>query len=154
MLGLAGSVTALLAGAAIAGSDTRPAGIRFAADSPAVRVAQQIARAHWDVDPCRGRIAISWTPRERHVNAISTWSTRSRDPYGHPAANRDCTIQLNPHARFDWPKLCTVVVHEYGHLAGYAHDPRPGRLMSAYYVDPMRSCTTGVKGRVVRSMTS
>ena len=153
-LGLLAVVGGLLAGAAVAGSDTRSNPNRFAVDSPAVRTAQDIARAYWGVDPCGGRIEVSWKRQSREVNAISTWSTRSGDPYGDPANNGDCTIQLNPRAQFDWPKLCTVVVHEYGHLAGNDHEERPGRLMSAYYTTPLRACTTGVTRRALRSRTS
>ena len=154
-LGLVSAGCVLLAGTGVAGSETASPKSRFAVDSPALRAAQDIARAYWGTDPCGGEIEISWQRRQRHVNAISTWSTtNAEDPYADPGGNSDCTIQLNPRARFDWPKLCTVVVHEYGHLAGHDHDAAPGRLMSAYYTTPLRVCTTGITGRALRSRTS
>jgi matrixin len=116
-----------------------PAAQRYAAGSPAMRAAQSIARAHWDADPCHGRVAIAWAPQDPVVNARSSW----RNPistYGAPARNRGCRIVLNAGLRFDWPKLCSIVVHEYGHLAGHPHSHDPDDVMSAVYRRPVAAC--------------
>jgi hypothetical protein len=141
------AVAGLLATTAVAG----PTAARYAPAAPAIATAEQIARDHWATDPCGGAVTIRWARQAPDINALSTWSSPSADPYGDPAGNSDCTITLNPAARFDWPKLCTVIVHEFGHLAGHDHDPRPGRLMSELYTTPLAWCTGATGRRAVAS---
>jgi hypothetical protein len=141
------AVAGLLTTTAAAG----PATARYAPSSPAIATAEQIARAYWGTDPCGGRVTVVWERRSSDVNALSTWSSPSHDPYGDPADNSDCRIAMNPAAALDWPKLCTVIVHEFGHLTGHQHDPRPGRLMSEIYTTPLAQCTTPTARRAVAS---
>jgi hypothetical protein len=149
---------ALLAAAAIAGlaaffASATPAHgqsaiapeARFAVGTPAMQAAQAIAVGHWGVDPCAGAVEIAWVPLDEHVNGISSWSV-TRGAYEAPEDNRDCRIELNTEMAFDWPKFCTVLVHEYGHLAGHPHDEHPGHLMSAVYSRPLAECSpTGTR---------
>jgi hypothetical protein len=134
------AVAGLLSATAVAGPATRFA--PASPTSPAIAQAEQIARAYWGSDPCSGAVDVRWVRQAPDINALSTWATPATDPYGDPDANTDCTIDLNPAATFDWPKFCTVLVHEFGHLTGHDHDPRPGRLMSELYTTPLAQCTT------------
>jgi hypothetical protein len=119
----------------------------LAVGSAAMRAAVDIARAHWGVDACGGAVTVRWVRMaDPTINALSSW--RSFGPaYANPAANRDCSIELNTAARFDRPKLCTVLVHEYGHLAGHPHDARGGRLMSPLYTTPLPACEDAATAR-------
>jgi hypothetical protein len=145
------AVSALLRGAALTGllliaaaapaAAQAPAGpdVRFAAGSPAMVAAQQIAREHWGVDPCGGAIDIVWVSQPESYNAISSWANAG-DPYADWQGNVDCRIEFNRDMGFGWAKFCTVLVHEYGHLAGQRHDEHPGELMSAIYDRPIAEC--------------
>jgi hypothetical protein len=111
---------------------------RFAPGSPAAIAAQRIAVAHWGVDPCGGDVAIRWRRAPRLVNAVAHWSIPVPDTG--PAAHRDCVIVFNPRETFAWPKFCTVIVHEYGHLLGLGHTADPGDVMAEVYRRPLRAC--------------
>ncbi len=43
----------------------------------------------------------------------------------------DCTVYLNVNRRWEWPPLCTVVLHEAGHLVGAQHSTDPANVMYA-----------------------
>jgi hypothetical protein len=131
------SVAGMLSATAVAGSP-----VRTGVTTPAIATAEQIARDYWGADPCGGTVTVRWVRQAADINALSTWSSPTTDPYGQPQDNSDCEIDLNPAATFDWPKLCTVLVHEFGHLVGHDHDPRPGHLMSELYTTPLAACTT------------
>src|SRR4051812_45152555 len=106
-----------------------------------MQTAQAIARAHWGLDPCGGQVALSWSALAPMINATSTW-TNPRSSYDNPDLNGDCRIEFNTGMDFDWEKFCTVVVHEYGHLAGRPHSPDPHDVMAAFYEDPLPECMT------------
>jgi len=73
------------------------------------------------------------------INAVSRWANPIA-LYGHPALNRDCAIRLNRRAPLSWPKLCTVIVHEYGHLTGHRHSRDPRNVMSPIYGGALPRC--------------
>jgi hypothetical protein len=54
-----------------------------------------------------------------------------------------CSIYLNASAYARMPKamVCTLVLHEYGHLAGRADSDDPGSVMYRFYVRPDRRCS-------------
>jgi hypothetical protein len=135
-------------------ADARSNSERFAPSSPAIASAVAIAKSYWGTAPCNGQVTVEWLKQPADVNAVSTWSTTGTDPYGDPADNRDCVVDLNPDAQFSWPKLCTVIVHEFGHLNGHDHDPRPGRLMSALYTTPLPDCVTPQAKAAARGVVS
>jgi hypothetical protein len=112
---------------------------RFAADSRAMAVAESIARAYWGRDACGGHVTLEWMNLGRTTNARSLWRN-AVDSYADPDRNTDCRIEFNERAEFDWPKFCTVVVHEYGHLTGHPHVPDPGDVMAAVYSTPLIEC--------------
>src|SRR3712207_9307195 len=63
------------------------------------------------------------------TNATASWRNPS-DAWNNPGENFDCRIEFNATAEYDWPKFCTVMTHEVGHLSGQPHSDRPGELMS------------------------
>jgi hypothetical protein len=149
---LAAIISCCLAGLAMA--KTRSASSRFAIGSPSVQKAQTLAVAHWGWAPCGGQVSIVWRRQAGDINAMSVWTTAGTDPYADPADNQDCVIELNPVASWSWPKLCTVIVHEYGHLTGHDHDPRTGRLMSPLYTTPLPECATAEPRRASSRVTA
>jgi hypothetical protein len=60
-----------------------------------------------------------------------------------PSTYSDCSISYNLDVDWDWPKLCTVVEHEMGHLSGHDHVNDPHDVMSPYYVYPSPECGAG-----------
>jgi hypothetical protein len=133
---------ALLAAVAGALAFAAPAAAAPAlATDTAMNTAENIARAQWGMDPCGGQVTVVWTILAPQVNATSTWSNPIGG-YADPAQNSGCKIEYNELASWDWPKLCTVVVHEMGHLSGHDHSPDPNDVMSAYYTRPLAACDT------------
>src|SRR4051794_21374937 len=116
-----------------------PEGV-FAMDSAAATAARQISAAHWGTDPCNGQVALEWVSLDDTVNAQSSW-TNPTSAYDNPGQNGDCKVQFNATAEFDWPKFCTVMVHELGHLVGKPHAADPRDVMAAYYTVPLAACT-------------
>src|SRR4051812_19911601 len=114
--------------------------VAFAVGSAPQQLAVQLAKAHWGTNPCGGNVTVVWEALDPDINAQSTW-TNPRSAYDNPDLNTDCRVTFNPVASFDWPKFCTVTVHEYGHLSGRPHVPDPNDVMSAYYNKPVPECT-------------
>jgi hypothetical protein len=102
--------------------------------------AHALAVAHWGVDPCAGQVTVTWAHMGAGINARSTWM--SYDIHN-PATYSQCAISYNLDADWDWPKLCTVIEHELGHLAGHDHVNDPHDVMSPYYVYPTPECAAG-----------
>lgn len=128
-----------------------PSPVRFAVGSPAMQTAQQIAAAQWGGVPCGGQVEVTWTAQEPTINARAWWWTATT-PYGDPGANTGCRVELNSVARFGWTKFCTVIVHEYGHLAGHDHVADGPDVMSPIYRAPLPACvSTPDPGGVARS---
>jgi hypothetical protein len=50
-----------------------------------------------------------------------------------------CEIVLNSGYRWPWPAVCTIVIHEAGHLHGLTHES-PRWVMSARYRGALRTC--------------
>lgn len=133
--------TVLLLGAvtpSIAAADTPPAE-RFAVGSPAMATAQQIAVAQWGAMPCNGQVTFEWGTDDANINARSYWANPT-SAYGAPALNVQCRIVFNSQMRFDWPKFCTVFVHELGHLAGHEHTADGPDVMSPIYRAALPAC--------------
>jgi Matrixin len=99
----------------------------------AFQTARQIAVEHWGMAPCGGDVDISWGKLPADQNAVSSWVNQFQD-YGDPAHNELCSVTFNTKQDWDWPKLCTVFAHEFGHLAGHEHSEDPGDVMYAYYI--------------------
>ena len=122
---------ASLASIAPTASATTPAQ-QWPVNGPAMRQARQIAVQHWGMNPCNGEVAITWSKLAADENATSTWVNPFHD-YGDPKGNSLCSVAFNISQDWDWPKFCTVFVHEFGHLAGNPHSDDPNDVMFAYY---------------------
>jgi hypothetical protein len=129
----------LLPSAASAAPDSPAA--RWPAGGSTLRAALWMGSEHWGMTPCRGRVAIGWTALGPATNAQSSWAN-DVDPYLQPSFNTDCEIALSLQVEWDWQKLCTVVVHEVGHLAGHDHVDDVEDVMYATYVEPVAECLT------------
>jgi hypothetical protein len=114
--------------------------VAFAVGSVPMQTAIGLAKAHWGTNPCGGNVTIVWSQLDPSINAQSAW-TNPRSAYDNPDLNTDCTVTFNPVADFDWPKFCTVTVHEYGHLSGKPHVNDSNDVMSPYYTKPVPECT-------------
>lgn len=129
----------LAAGGHAAAADTPPASVRYAAGSPGLAAAEQIADRYWGTTPCGGQVDVEWGVDDPSINARSYWSNPV-STYGDPQENTQCRLVLNGAIDFSWQKLCTVVVHEFGHLTGHPHSPDGTGVMSAIYHGPVDAC--------------
>src|SRR3954452_4983525 len=125
--------------AAPARADGASPAARWPVGGPALRTAMDLAAGHWGMTPCAGRVALRWAPLPGTINAQSSWAN-DVDPYLQPSRNTECDIALNVAQDWDWPMLCTVMVHEVGHLTGHDHVDDPDDVMSASYVAPVQEC--------------
>jgi hypothetical protein len=116
-------------------SQAAPAGPaeQWPVGGPAMQQARAIAVAHWGMDPCGGDVAVSWAKLPADENADSVWTNPYQD-YGDAKDNTLCSVTFNTRQDWDWPKLCTVFVHEFGHLAGNPHSADPDDVMFPYYI--------------------
>ena len=130
-----GSVTAK---AAVA-DDGRPSAERFPVGGPAMQAAIGVSAAYWRTTPCNGDFTVSWEPMDRMTNATASWRNPT-DAWNNPDENFDCEIRFNTEADYDWPKFCSVMAHEIGHLVGNDHTSDPRDLMSPLYSDPLGEC--------------
>jgi Matrixin len=131
------TIALVAAPAAALADDAEPAPIPVPAADSLMANAHSLAVAHWGVDPCGGQVAMSWDHMGTGINARSQWM--SVDVHD-PSTFSDCSIAYNLDVDWDWPKLCTVVEHELGHLSGHDHVDDPHDVMSPYYVYPSLEC--------------
>ena len=111
----------------------------FPIGGPAMLKARAIADQNWGYDPCGGNVAITWSTAAPSVNATATWSNPT-DAYADPQQNSDCSVAFNDQQAYDWPMLCTVFVHEFGHLTGHQHSTDQNDVMFPYYTQPIAVC--------------
>jgi hypothetical protein len=136
LCGAVAALVLLLPGHAFA---AEPAATEYAPGSPAMVLAQSVAVAYWGTDPCGGQVTIAWTPDVPSVNARSAWYNPV-STFGDPELNSVCSVTLNSALTFTWAKLCTIVVHEYGHLTGHPHTVDGPDVMSPTYHVPLPAC--------------
>jgi hypothetical protein len=134
---LAAALATLLPAAPAAAADGPD--VRWPADGPAIQAATAVAAAYWGATPCGGDVGVLWEKLGGGINAQASWSNAA-SRFDAPERNTECEVTLNLRARWDWPKLCTVVVHELGHLAGHDHVDDPDDVMFPQYVAPLREC--------------
>jgi hypothetical protein len=134
-------VCALLAIAVLPAAAQAAATVPVPASDALTTSAHALAVAHWGVEPCSGQVAVTWAHMGAGINARSTWM--SVDVHN-PSTYSQCSIAYNLDVDWDWPKLCTVIEHELGHLAGHEHVNDPHDVMSPYYVFPTPECAAGV----------
>jgi hypothetical protein len=132
------AVLALALVPAAAGAQTAAPAVPVPAAQPLMDSAHALAVARWGMDPCGGQVAVSWSHMGSSVNARSQWmSVDTHDP----TTFSECSITYNLDVDWNWPKLCTVIEHELGHLSGHSHVSDPHDVMSAYYVYPTSECS-------------
>jgi matrixin len=131
LLGLA------LVPAAASAADALPPAVPVPAADALMARAHTLAIARWGVEPCGGRVNVMWAHMGAGINARSQWM--STDVHN-PATYTQCSITYNLDVDWDWPKLCTVVEHELGHLDGHDHVNDPHDVMSPYYIYPTNEC--------------
>jgi hypothetical protein len=102
--------------------------------------AHGLAVSRWGVEACGGQVSVTWAHMGAGINARSQWM--STDVHN-PATYSQCSIAYNLDVDWDWPKLCTVIEHELGHLSGHEHVNDPRDVMSPYYVYPSPECASG-----------
>lgn len=112
----------------------------FPVGGPSLANARSIALAYWGSTPCGDGVAVTWGALPGAVNALSNWWNPVA-AYGNAAANRRCAVTLNVAQPFDWPMLCTMLVHEYGHLSGHQHTTDPADVMYPVYSNPISQCS-------------
>ncbi|MGZ6645626.1 MAG: matrixin family metalloprotease [Solirubrobacteraceae bacterium] len=130
---------------AVAQADSDLPQVPVPASDALTTTAHALAVAHWGVDPCAGQVTVTWAHMGAGINARSTWM--SYDIHN-PATYTQCAISYNLDVDWDWPKLCTVIEHELGHLAGHDHVNDPHDVMSPYYVYPTPECAAGATAPV------
>jgi pyruvate/2-oxoglutarate dehydrogenase complex dihydrolipoamide acyltransferase (E2) component len=125
---------------AVAQADSGLPQVPVPASDALTTTAHALAVAHWGVEPCAGQVTVTWAHMGPGINARSTWM--SYDVHN-PASYTQCAISYNLDVDWDWPKICTVIEHELGHLAGHDHVNDPHDVMSPYYVYPTSECAAG-----------
>lgn len=87
------------------------------------------ARAQWPDSPCVGK---------EQVDLGADLSIYSRDDAG-VAFPSECRVEIS--AGLDDYFFCVALTHEFGHLAGYGHNPDPASIMNAYMPTDYKPCT-------------
>jgi hypothetical protein len=128
----------LSSGAARAADPGGPADL-YPVGSAGMNAAVALAKAHWGTDPCGGLVRVRWVDDVHGINARSSWFNPVSS-YDDPDLNANCVISLNANAFLPWPRFCTVVVHEYGHLSGHPHSPDPLDVMFQFLGAPVPEC--------------
>src|SRR5215213_3339468 len=103
--------------------------VDYAAGTTQMEAALFAAKVYWGADPCAGKVDVTWADLGVGINALSHWTTFAATAYGAPESNTDCLIEFNRTVTYDWPMLCSVAVHEVGHLVGHDHVATPGQVM-------------------------
>ena len=135
---LVGAVLAIALLPAAAHAAT-PTAVPVPATDALTATAHALAVARWGVDPCGGQVTVVWAHMGAGINARSQWmSVDLHDP----STYSQCSITYNLDIDWDWPKLCTVIEHELGHLAGHEHVNDSHNVMSPYYVLPTPECAS------------
>ena len=140
-LAVGGSVSASATSATprIPDDQGAPPAARWPADSPSMKLARELAERHFGAAPCSGAVTVQWTALESGTNATASWRNPT-DAWSNAAKNFDCTIDFNTGADYDWPKLCSVMAHEIGHLLGRQHVDVATDLMAPLYNEPLPVC--------------
>ena len=122
-------------------NDMQSPAMVYPVDGPAFATARRIADSTWGYDPCGGTVALSWVTAAPTINATASWANPT-DPYNNPQQNGSCSVAFNDQQAYDWPMLCTVFVHEFGHLTGHQHSTDQNDVMFPYYVNPIAVCAS------------
>jgi hypothetical protein len=84
------------------------------------------ARAYWGGNPSCGPVSMRIGSFDRRILGQADLS--------------DCAVVINDRfVRWPWPALCTITIHEAGHLHGLTH-ASPYWVMHARYRGPVAAC--------------
>ncbi|MDE2103140.1 MAG: hypothetical protein KGL39_38195 [Patescibacteria group bacterium] len=110
----------------------------------ALAIAEQKAYELWGATPCNGAYRVELVSNERLASVeglpaasivsggVSMWeSPTGANVFSSPADTwTGCAMYLDaPEWELplkDWPMLCTIVLHEWGHLTGHPHSAEAG----------------------------
>jgi hypothetical protein len=86
-----------------------------------------VASAHWPDSPCHGRELVHLVPQATIDAVLSEDAPDTHAGYAHRGG--DCDVFIA-----DWvqkqPRIyCSLLVHEFGHLAGHEHSADPTDVM-------------------------
>jgi hypothetical protein len=140
LLAIVALVLIRAATAPAAGEATDAPAARWPVGGAALATAADLAAAHWGATPCHGHVDVTWVALAPPINSSADWAYEGSDPYGTPTRNSGCAIRLSTAAEWDWPKLCTIVIHEVGHLDGHDHVDDVHDVMAARYMEPVEDC--------------
>ena len=115
----------------------------FAAGLAVFTVASGVAAAKWG-GTCTGPVTVRFHTLRSDTLGMARWAGMWDVP---PDERDDCQIWLNSRKKWDWDKLCTTVVHEYGHLSGHDHSSDENSPMHATYTRAYRGCRTASAAR-------
>lgn len=107
------------------------------------------AQAGWKLDRSLAVAQAVWSPtcgqmRVAYENPANAGLPEAAAGW---AWEGDCTIRLPLGASYEFEQLCTIVVHEAGHVAGRGHSSNPRSVM---YAEPLVTKTTfTLRGRTV-----
>lgn len=139
IVALIGAVLPAGAARADAGAAADDPALLFPVDGPAIRAALDVGAARWGGTPCHHDLTLRWGALAPSINAEARWSSL-RLGSKRPDLYLACEVVLNRRVEWDWPKLCTVIVHELGHLWGEDHTADEKDIMFPSYVAPSRDC--------------
>lgn len=93
-------------------------------------IAAAPAQAGWKMDRATAIANTVWnTPCDGHVDRLwfNFYEPPDPSPPGALASTQVeiCRVQFNSGERWPWEKLCTVVIHEWGHLAWFRDPSNP-----------------------------
>jgi hypothetical protein len=124
--------------------------VRAAADDPAAHFpigglgmtkATEVAERYWGGVPCHGQVAYSWVSSlPGDIESTAAWNGSPPGSGGDYGANNSCAIVFSTAWPYDWPRLCTAMTHEIGHLLGHPHASDPQDVMYPSYVAPIAAC--------------
>lgn len=88
--------------------------------------AQAIADVVWQ-HPCGGDVAVTWDtlPPGQDPSAGKAGLTTA----AWVMSDERCHVHFPAGVQQDWYTLCTIMIHEYGHVAGLEHSANPHSVM-------------------------
>jgi Matrixin len=156
---LCAALLALALAPVAARADDDPAA-RWPAGGSTLHLLLAMGADHWGMTPCGAKVSIRWAALDPSLNAQSSW-VNPVDDFAQPSRNSDCQVTLSTAATWDWPKLCTVVIHEIGHLDGHDHVADQTDIMYFSYVQAAPECAamaepieTGVPAAAPRAVAT
>lgn len=100
-----------------------------------VAEATSVAAAQWPSSPCHGKEKVLWVP-QAVLDADHVLRGLAGD-----ALVATCTVRVTATARtWSGPRMCALLQHEFGHLAGRGHSADPHDVMYSGAIPWTRAC--------------